>query len=62
MEVGKLLFPTEAEREEQDKIQRQFFTAAREGNTKLLKSVVGWDCNISQHDHQEMSKPDYFVF
>jgi hypothetical protein len=41
MEVGKLLFPTEAEREEQDKIQRQFFAAAREGNTKLLKSLVG---------------------
>ncbi|CAB4004030.1 oxysterol-binding -related 1-like isoform X2, partial [Paramuricea clavata] len=33
----------EAEREEQDKIQRRFFTAAREGNTKLLKSLLFGD-------------------
>ncbi len=38
---GCILSPTEAEREEQDKIKRKFFAAAREGDTKLLKSLVG---------------------
>ena len=39
---------TEAERQEMDKIQRHFFAAAREGNIKLLKSLVSWDSWFSK--------------
>jgi hypothetical protein len=38
-----ILFSTEAEREASEKIERQFFAATREGNTKLLKNLVGID-------------------
>ena len=31
-----------------DKIQRHFFAAAREGNIKLLKSLVSWDSSFSK--------------
>lgn len=36
-----IMVPIEAEQEEQEKIQSQFFAAAREGNVKQLKHLVG---------------------